>query len=158
MPLGRRPWSTSTRGIVGSLMPLLTDDYFITLPDPPAREVRDLNWLIATPDQLQANGLEQDIDHVERLLLLAQLCYAIGRLHKHGWVYGDLSYMNAAFALGPPRLMLLDCDGAARLTDLDRVRASRRMGGAGAVWHLRPRYCKTTRPMSSSLRSRRCGA
>ncbi len=102
-------------------MPLLTDDYFITLPDPPAREVRDLNWLIATPDQLQANGLEQDIDHVERLLLLAQLCYAIGRLHKHGWVYGDLSYMNAAFALGPPRLMLLDCDGAARLTDLDRV-------------------------------------
>ncbi|QNE20762.1 hypothetical protein F1D05_26180 [Kribbella qitaiheensis] len=106
--------------IVGFLMPLLVNDFFISLPDPPSTEVRDLNWLIATPDQLRANKVEQDIDHVERLLLLAQLCYAIGRLHKHGWVYGDLSYMNAAFALDPPRLMLLDCDGSARLTDPNR--------------------------------------
>ena len=57
-------------------------------------------------------------------MLLAQLVYAIGRLHKHGWVFGDLSFKNAAFALDPPRMMLLDCDGAASLTDQPRKQAS----------------------------------
>ena len=78
------------------------------------------SWLIATPAQRQAAqidlaGRRQD---PSACVLLAQLVYAIGRLHKHGWVFGDLSFKNAVFALDPPRMMLLDCDGAADLRDL----------------------------------------
>lgn len=114
--------------ITGFLMPLLTEDFFISVdddpPKPPQRKVRDLAWLIATPKQLQVTGVDLDVDTVERLILMAQLCYAIGRLHKHGWVYGDLSYKNACFALNPPRLILLDCDGVARLTDTARTQGT----------------------------------
>ena len=34
---------------------------------------------------------------------------------SNDWVYGDLSFKNAAFAIRPPRMILLDCDGAADL-------------------------------------------
>ena len=56
--------------------------------------------------------------------MLAQLVYAIGRLHKHGWVFGDLSFKNAVFTVDPPRVMLLDCDGAADLRDFGRRQSS----------------------------------
>ena len=59
----------------------------------------------------------RDVDKLERLILLGKLIFAIGRLHKHGWVFGDLSLRNAVFALDPPRVLLLDCDGAAPLSD-----------------------------------------
>lgn len=76
--------------------------------------LRDLQWLIATATQLSANGV-QDLDETDRLVLLAQLVYDIARLHRQDWVYGDLSFKNAAFAISPPRMILLDCDGAADL-------------------------------------------
>lgn len=41
-------------------------------------------------------------------------------MHKHGLVYGDLSLKNAAVALNPLRVKLLDCDAAASLTDPQR--------------------------------------
>ena len=109
--------------VVGLLMPLIPDEFFIVTTDPATggagRKLRDLQWLIATPAVLKLNGVP-DFDQTERLALLAQLVYDIGRLHKHGWVYGDISLKNAAFAVSPPRMILLDCDGAADVTDVRR--------------------------------------
>src|SRR5262249_32355525 len=51
---------------------------------------------------------------------VAQLCYVIGLLHKHNIVYGDLSLCNVAIAANPPRLLLLDCDPAAALSNTGR--------------------------------------
>jgi hypothetical protein len=59
-------------------------------------------------------------DPLVRLSLAAQLAFAVGLLHKHGIVYGDLSLKNVAVAANPPRLLLLDCDAAALETDGNR--------------------------------------
>lgn len=102
--------------VTGFLMPLIPGDFFFELTDAPTgqtkAELRDLKWLNATHKQLTANGLPADVDFVERLALLAQLVYCVARLHKHGWIFGDISFSNAAYAVGPPRMILLDCDGA----------------------------------------------
>jgi serine/threonine protein kinase len=109
--------------VTGLLMPLIPADFFFDTIDPftgsNTRMLRDLQWLIANPTQLAAQKMAP-VDEIDRLVLIARLVYDIGRLHKHGWVYGDLSLMNAAYALSPPRLILLDCDGAASLTDIGR--------------------------------------
>jgi hypothetical protein len=112
--------------VVGLLMPLIGPEFFFDATDKATgqttRKLRELQWLIANPTQLAAVGFP-DIDETDRLVLLAQLVYAIGRLHKQGLVYGDLSFKNAAFAVSPPRLILLDCDGAANLRDPHRQQA-----------------------------------
>jgi hypothetical protein len=109
--------------VTGLLMPLIPGDFFFDTIDPftgdKTRMLRDLQWLIANSTQLAAQTMAP-VDEIDRLVLIARLVYDIGRLHKHGWVYGDLSLMNAAYALNPPRLVLLDCDGAASLTDASR--------------------------------------
>ena len=115
--------------ISGLLMRLIPDDFRCELLDPVTgkkdTKVRDMQWLGATRAQRDAAEIDLlDIEPLERLILLGKLVYAIGRLHKHGWVFGDLSFRNAAFALDPPRMMLLDCDGAASLTDTARKQAS----------------------------------
>lgn len=102
--------------LVGFIMPLIPGDFFFEMTYAPTRqkttELRDLQWLNATRKQLAANGLSADVDYVERLALLAQLVYCVARLHKHGWIFGDISFSNAAYAINPPRMILLDCDGA----------------------------------------------
>jgi hypothetical protein len=104
--------------VVGLLMPLIGPEFFFKVTDQATGEtttkLRDLQWLIAAPAQLAENGA-QDVDETDRLVLLTQLVYAVARLHKQDWVYGDLSFKNAAFAISPPRMILLDCDGAADL-------------------------------------------
>lgn len=109
--------------VVGLLMPLIGQEFFFEATDQATgvttSKLRELQWLIATPAQLTANGA-QDVDETDRLVLLAQLAYDIARLHKQDWVYGDLSFKNAAFAISPPRMILLDCDGAADLHNLRR--------------------------------------
>ena len=117
------------RKVCGVLMPLIPDEFFCRLPDPDSGQMtsrpREMGWLIASATQRQEARIDLgEVDHTERLLLLAQLVYAIGRLHKHGWVFGDLSFKNAVFALEPPRVMLLDCDAAAALTDTSRKQSS----------------------------------
>jgi hypothetical protein len=119
----------STGQVSGLLMRLIPDDFFCEKLDPEtgkkARKVRDLQWLAAGQAQRDAAEIDlPDIDRLERFILLGKLVYAVGRLHKHGWVFGDLSFKNAAFALNPPRVMLLDCDGAAALTDDERDQPS----------------------------------
>ena len=77
-----------------------------------------MTWLAAGAKQRAAVQLHlRNVDRLERLILLGQLIHAIGRLHKLGWVFGDVSLRNAVFALDPPRVLLLDCDGAASLSN-----------------------------------------
>jgi hypothetical protein len=120
---------TDGRGkVCGLLMPLIPGDYFCKLADADGKmtdKPREMGWLIAGTVQRQAARIDLgEVDNTRRLLLLAQLVYAIGRLHRHGWVFGDLSFKNAVFTPDPPRVMLLDCDGAADLLDLGRKQSS----------------------------------
>lgn len=117
--------------INGLLMPLIPTDFFCELadqngdPGKATKKARDLQWLITTAEQRNAAKVNLgEVDHAERLLVLAHLVYAVGRLHRLGWVFGDVSFKNAVFALNPPRLMLLDCDGAAALVDQNRKQFS----------------------------------
>ena len=115
--------------VCGLLMPLIPEEFFGRQLDPETGTIslqpREMSWLIASTEQREAAQVDlPPIDHTERLILLAQLVYAIRRLHEHSWVFGDLSFRNAVFALDPPRLMLIDCDGAAALADVNRKQAS----------------------------------
>jgi uncharacterized protein YegL len=115
--------------ICGLLMPLIPTDFFCTMIDPDSGQVtsrpREASWLIASREQRIAAQVEvPDIHLFERLVFVAQLTYVVAWLHGHGWVLGDISFRNAVFALGPPRLMLVDCDGAAPIRDLDRKQYS----------------------------------
>ena len=120
---------TGAKGAVcGLLMPLIPPDFFFQAPSAAGklvRKPREMSWLISSDQQRTAAGVDfSDVSRTDRLVLLAQLVYAIGRLHKQGWIFGDLSFSNAVFALDPPRMMLIDCDGAAAHNDSDRKQAS----------------------------------
>ena len=121
---------TDGRGrICGLLMPLIPREFFCQRVDDKSGKLtdkpREMSWLIAGAAQRQAAQIDLgQVDNTRRLLMLAQLVYAIGRLHKHGWVFGDLSFKNAVFTVDPPRVMLLDCDGAADLRDFGRRQSS----------------------------------
>ena len=111
--------------VIGLLMPLIPADFFCPMEDPDTGQLEpkplEMSWLAASAQQRAAVRLAlRDVSKLERLILLGQLIWAIGRLHKLGWVFGDISLRNAVFALDPPRVLLLDCDGAAPLTDLAR--------------------------------------
>ena len=112
--------------VVGLLMQLIGQEFFFDATNQATgqttRKLRDLQWLIATPKVLATNGAD-DVEETDRLVLLAQLVYDVARLHKQHWVYGDLSFKNAAFAVSPLRMILLDCDGAANLHDRLRKQA-----------------------------------
>lgn len=115
--------------VCGLLMPLIPEEYFCRQVDPDSGQIiskpREMSWLIARAAQRAAAQIDiPEVDPTDRLILLAQLVYAIGRLHKYGWVFGDLSFKSAVFALDPPRLMLLDCDGAAAIADATRKQSS----------------------------------
>lgn len=110
---------------VGTLMPLIPDDFFVTTQPqtgPPGRLVFEFAFLCAADSYLKRIGVDRSAadDPLIRLALATQLSYAIALLHKHDIVYGDLSLRNVAIAVNPPRLLLLDCDPAAALTDTAR--------------------------------------
>lgn len=114
--------------VVGLLMPLIPPDFFCELIDGTTGDrdsaPREMQWLIASQAQRDAAEIDlSSVDKTQRLTLLAQLVYAVGRLHKRGWVFGDLSFRNAVFAVDPPRMMLIDCDGAASVNDPRRKQA-----------------------------------
>jgi hypothetical protein len=103
--------------VTGYIMPLIPGDFLFQMTyaqtGQTTTELRDLTWLNATHKQLDANGLSADTDFIERLALLAQLVFCVARWHKQDWIFGDISFSNAAYAINPPRMILLDCDGAA---------------------------------------------
>lgn len=112
-------------GPCGCIMPLLSEDYFLTTypqGKPQGQVVFELSWLSAKESQIQAMGIDRSAvrDIAVRVTVLAQLVYAVGRLHRHGAVYGDVSLKNAAVAVDPPRIKLLDCDAAAAQSDPTR--------------------------------------
>jgi hypothetical protein len=115
--------------VTGLLMPLIPDDFFCRMADPATGiltlKPREMQWLITTDQQRAAAQIDlREVDLTERLMLLGLLVYAIGRLHRNGWVFGDLSFRNVVFALEPPRVLLLDCDSAAALADQLRRQTS----------------------------------
>jgi serine/threonine protein kinase len=108
--------------VCGFLMPLAQEDFFWQAGRPSGR-VRSLDWLASPESFWQRNEVEAVMSQVtlaDRLLLMTQLAFAFAVLHRQGWVIGDFSYQNAAFALDPPRVLLIDCDDAASLSDPDR--------------------------------------
>jgi hypothetical protein len=112
---------------VGLLMECIPKAFFIdALPKP---RVFEFQLLCAGEKQAQANGFDQsrkkaDSD-VVRLALMARLAYAVEVIHRprggRRLVYGDLSLRNAAVAIGPPQIRLMDCDGVADINDTTRL-------------------------------------
>jgi len=119
------PWeivrdNTSGHDVCGFLMPLADADFFWQSGNP-VKQPRTLDWLISPERLWRLNGVDlSDLTETDRLFLMAQLVFAVDLLHKRGWVFGDLSFPNGAFALNPPRLVLFDCDDAAPLADKKR--------------------------------------
>lgn len=113
---------------VGCLMPLIPKDFFAKVNPPgekPKLRTRNVKFLSAPEQENLGRGFsrrEMDAfsDRLAIFAVIAKLAFAIGLLHKHGRVYGDLSLNNAVFALDPPRVMLIDCDATASLSDLKR--------------------------------------
>src|SRR5260370_28159826 len=73
--------------IAGLLMPLIPPEYFCRQADPDSGKLtskpRDMSWLIASTAQRTAAQVDlPDLDDIERLILLGQLVYSIGRLRK----------------------------------------------------------------------------
>jgi hypothetical protein len=135
--------------VIGLLMPLIPKDFFFNGNDVMTGEKKDLargiEWLFTEAAYLAK--AQVDIPHpdqTERLILLGKLVYAVGRLHKLGWVFGDISGKNAVWALRPPRVLLLDCDGAAPLSDLSRVQ------GNTPTWEP-PELGATVHPLQTEL-------
>ena len=115
--------------VCGVFLPLISTEFFSQQLDPNSGKLtsalRKMHWLAAGDEALAAAQVDfRKVDRTERLLLLAQLAYLIGLLHKNGWVFGDLSFENIVFALDPPRLMLLDCADASPLSDPARQQSS----------------------------------
>lgn len=121
-----------TGSVVGFLMPLAGAEFFrqgrnedyelASLPCAIGLLAQERSWL---RDVKQMDL--PDVSNEQRLFLLSWVVHAIGVLHKHDWVFGDISGRNILFALGPPRVMLVDCDGAAPESDTSR-RQGRSLG------------------------------
>jgi hypothetical protein len=118
-----------TGTVCGFLMPLVRDEFFCELiavdTGQRSRKPREMQWLIARESTIQAAEVDlRELDGTERLFLVSQLAYIISWLHHKKWCFGDLSFKNVAFALDPPQIMLLDCDGAADLGNPGRVQGN----------------------------------
>lgn len=112
----------ATGDICGFVMALAGDD-FTWQEGNVGGELRTLDWLAAPDSTCQLAGVDQYMSAVtqtERLYLMKELTRAVDWLHKRGWVFGDFSFANAAFAMDPPRLKIFDCDDAADLKDPSR--------------------------------------
>jgi hypothetical protein len=125
----RKPVVGPRGNVCGYLMPLIPPDFFCRKVDDKTGQMtsapRNMYWLMSGARQRQAAKVNlRDVELTERLALLAKLTYIIGRLHHHELVFGDIHWENAVFALDPVRVLLVDCDGVARLDDPDREQAS----------------------------------
>lgn len=114
---------------VGLLMPLIPDEFFADTNPPngtPDRVVFEFAFLSATDKYINRMGIDRRAanDPLVRMALVGQLAYVIALLHKHDVVYGDLSLRNVAISANPPRLRLVDCDPAARLSNTNRYQLS----------------------------------
>jgi uncharacterized protein YegL len=107
----------------GVLMPMLSDEFFVALTrgGQVRHDLLSLSMLCGSDKWLSNVGIDRSrFSDAVRLSLVTQLTYVIGLLHRHQIVFGDLNLRNVAIATDPPRLMLLDCDSAAGLSDMRR--------------------------------------
>ena len=133
-----------TRRTSGFLMLLAEPEFFWTAGGL-AGEPRTMEWLTVNADRLQAIGASPP-DATDRLVLMTQLAFALALLHNQGWVFGDLSFRNVLFRLDPPRILLLDCDGAAELGDT-------RQDGKHTAWWYPPEYADGQGQLGQTLRT-----
>ena len=113
----------ATRRLCGFLMPLAGKDFFWETGTV-SGNLRTLDWLAAPETNCQLAGVDQymsEVTQTDRLFLMTELTGAVSWLHQYGWVFGDFSFANAAFAKNPVRLMIFDCDEAAELADQQRT-------------------------------------
>lgn len=115
---------------VGCLIPRIPQRFFIDQREPDGstkRVPRSFEKMTGTPQQWATLGMDVEARTWTpelRLALGAHIVFSIKFLHKRGLVYGDLSLKNAVFDAQNPGIMLLDCDAAAPLTDLNRRQAN----------------------------------
>lgn len=112
---------------VGCLLPLIPPAFFMDIPAqgsfPAKREPRAMGYLAAPAKARRYVGYDSGDfrDYALRLLVLAKLAGAIEMLHRHEMVFGDLGPNNAVFTFMPPRVLLLDCDTVAHISDTTRT-------------------------------------
>jgi hypothetical protein len=112
---------------VGILMRRIPDAFMIDSNS--GRRVFEFQLLGAAPDQAKANGFDKSRAPADkplvRLALMANLAHAVEVIHRSRGgsrlVYGDISLRNAAVAVNPPRILLMDCDGVADESDTSRI-------------------------------------
>lgn len=112
---------------VGCLLPLIPPEFFLDIQPtnniPGAREARGYGHLSRAEDKRKKLGYDHADynDHALRLHVLAKLAAAIELLHRHGMVFGDLNPKNEVFTFSPARVLLLDCDAVAHVSDTTRA-------------------------------------
>jgi hypothetical protein len=114
---------------MGWLTRVIARDYWVEARKPgrgPAPSLFDLDRLCGSTQPLSTGSTVHD--DLVRLALMARLAYAIEIIHRpyggRRLVYGDLNLHAAAVAVGPPRLLLLQCEGVADVDDVSRVQAN----------------------------------
>lgn len=111
----------------GILIDLIAPEFFVaTKPanGPAGQALFELQFLCTTGEYLDKMGIDRTVtgDDVMRLAMAARLAYAIEIVHRHPVVFGDLHTKNAVAATKPfARVLLVDCDSVANLSDNGRV-------------------------------------
>ncbi|ATQ31569.1 hypothetical protein CS378_24360 [Rhodococcus ruber] len=95
--------------VVGFLMPRVPTEF--TFQAHGKRRLSELGVLLAKKSSPLFAGVTLPTLE-ERIAILRSLARAVGVLHEHRIVIGDLSFANIFWSLSPePRVMLIDCDG-----------------------------------------------
>ncbi|GAA3346125.1 hypothetical protein GCM10020358_55900 [Amorphoplanes nipponensis] len=111
----------------GILIDLIAPEFFVdTKPasGPAGKALFELQFLCTTDGYLDKMGIDRSVtgDAVMRVALAARLAYAIEIVHRHPVVFGDLHAKNAVAVTKPfARVLLMDCDSVAELSDSGRV-------------------------------------
>lgn len=111
---------------VGCLLPLIPPAFFMNIPAkgnfPAKQEQRVIGYLAAPTKARNSVGYDSAEFHDDalRLHVLSKLAGAIELLHRHGMVFGDLNPNNEVFSFSPARVLLLDCDAVAHVSDTTR--------------------------------------
>ncbi|SFB44630.1 hypothetical protein SAMN05192575_11319 [Nocardioides alpinus] len=103
------------RTTVGVIMPRIDREFFHVSPGAGKTIINDFQWLLVDQAKLRSRGTQFDdlSSFGVRLRLLANFVHVLDWLHRRRVIVGDISFRNVAFAMNPPRVKFLDCDGFA---------------------------------------------
>jgi hypothetical protein len=105
----------SSGGLDGYVMPRIRDDFYFEIQTRlrKRRELRELMFAIPRKQAIAAVEAPSDL---ERLTLVRLVASFLDAMHRSDLVYGDISWVNFTYALGPqPRLCVLDFDSTRRV-------------------------------------------